>query len=164
MNDQELHTAANTLAAEISNEITALAHRRAAPLTESQQAVAIRATALAAERERRDRAGVRVRASADDLSERMLAHSTEVLALTAGVMTRNSADVVTLTALLGRAVAMITQMGDALTAPERVAAEAERAADAAALAADRAHDERIVRVTRENAEAMADLRARGLAQ
>lgn len=163
MTDHELHTAGNALAAEISNEITALARRSAAPLTESQQAATARAASLTAERERRDRAGVRVRTSADDLGERTIAHHLDVLNLAVAALTQKSADVGTLATLLGRAVAMITQMGDALTAPERVAAEAERAADAAALAADRAHDERIVRVTRENAEAMAAMRARGAA-
>jgi hypothetical protein len=128
MNDKKLATAASALAASISNELAALALRRAAPLTEGQQAVATRAASLAAERERRDRAGVRVRASADDLGERTIAHHLDVLNLTVSAMNENSADVGTLTAMLSRAVAMITQMGDALTAPERVAAEAERVA------------------------------------
>lgn len=67
-------------------------------------------------------------ASADGLSERMLAHAADVFALTAGAMTRNSADVENLASMLRRSFLMITQLSDALIAPERVAAAAESAA------------------------------------
>jgi hypothetical protein len=161
MTDSQLHAAANALAAKISNEITALARRRAAPLTEGHQAIAARAAALAAERQRRDCAGVRVRASADDLNERLLVNSGESFALAVEAMTQNLSDVGNLTALLSKALAMIADMSDALTAPERVAAEAERVADAAALAADRAEDERSARAVRDVALVLARQRAEG---
>ena len=155
--DHELRHAAAALAADADTATQALISTlTAAP--DPMPGINARATALRAENDRRARAGVRV-VTPDGFDARHIAMLTDAYAATearAQTFARGATD---LAALLTRSLALLAQMGDALAAPERAAAEAARVAERAAAEAARIDAALLKQRTQDHEASMRDRRA-----
>lgn len=155
--DHELRHAAAALAAEAGTTTQALVSKLIAAV-DPMPAINARATALRAENDRRARAGVRV-VTPDGFDARHIAMLADAFAATdarAQAFGRGAAD---LAALLTRSLALLVQMGDALAAPERAAAEAARVAERAAAEAARLDVALLSQRTQDHEASMRDRRA-----
>lgn len=128
-------TELQTRAAALSREITTAAGSFVASIKDAPgrgQPLKARGDALVAEDARRARAGVRVTMSAGDFDARRLAFFADLVAHVQTVAAESARAGDGMVALLSRAVTLIAEMSDALTAPERAAAAPAHAAEEAA--------------------------------
>ena len=113
---------------------------------EAQKPLVAELDAIRAQRDRAERAGVRVRATADDLDARELRAMIAAGAHTSSIGMKAGEYCGAMAQYLARAVAIIDRMADELEAPEQARAEAaetakREAAEAAARAVEKAKDD-----------------------
>ena len=157
MNENELRAAAAEIAADMLTEMRSAATVSPATLATGAD-LTERSKALQTERERRERAGVRVQVSADGFNGRSLCVAYETTAFVEAERQHSVRHASALAAMLARAVGVLEQMGEALAAPERAVAARELAEAEALAAAEREAAAPKTRLDR----VLADMNARGV--
>jgi hypothetical protein len=140
MTDSELMQAAAALQADAATAMQALT-ARALATPDGLASINARADVLRVEADRRARAGVRVRLTADALESRQIVVLFDALALSGARCVAVTETSTALAELLTRSLALVAQMADMLAAPERAAA-ALALAEADAFAATEAEQKR----------------------
>ena len=156
MNENELRAAAAEIAANMLTEMRSAATVSPATLATGADLMT-RTKALRTERERRERAGVRVQVSADGFNERALCVAYETTAFVEAERQRTVRHASALAAMLARAVGVLEKMAEAKPA----LTEAEAAALAEGEARASAEREAAAPKTRLD-RVLADMKARGV--